>query len=293
MRGGGIFLSLIGHGLILFWGFFVLEWAPPEQLYAPPPSIPVELVTVAPVTNVKAAAPEPPKPEPEPPKPEPPEPEPEPEPPPPEPEPEPAPPEPEPEPPPPEPEPEPPPPAPEPQPEPPKPEPAKVEPPAAPRKKPPPPKKKPEGLASLDLDKLKDLAKKAQSDPRDPSLTPDRSDTIRSAAGKGTELTVSEVDAMKLHLAGCWRIPLDAPNPDSLVVRVRIKLNPDGRLSAPPELLDRARISLLGDSYLQAAADEASRAVIACEPYSFLPAERYSAWKEFVITFDPSQPFNR
>jgi len=139
----------------------------------------------------------------------------------------------------------------------------------------PEPVPEPDFLSSLsNLEQLRDIA--PQED-REVRRVPDaeEAEVERRAFGAGTSLTVSQMDAMKSHLAGCWRIPLDAPNPEELQVRVRIRLNRNGTLSAMPQILDQARISLSGDPYLRAAAEAARRAVIECEPYSFLPADRY------------------
>jgi hypothetical protein len=39
-----------------------------------------------------------------------------------------------------------------------------------------------------------------------------------------------------------------------------------------------------------AAADSAKRAVIQCQPYS-LPAEKYAAWQDVILNFDPKDMF--
>jgi hypothetical protein len=35
-----------------------------------------------------------------------------------------------------------------------------------------------------------------------------------------------------------------------------------------------------------AAAQSAVRAVLACQPYDFLPIEKYDAWKDVILNFD-------
>jgi len=71
---------------------------------------------------------------------------------------------------------------------------------------------------------------------------------------------------------------------ESLLVEIRVWLNPDGSI-VRAEILDTARMSR--DGYYRAAAESAYRAIFLCEPYS-LPVERYDAWKMILMRFDPS-----
>jgi hypothetical protein len=56
-------------------------------------------------------------------------------------------------------------------------------------------------------------------------------------------------------------------------------------LQAPPELTNSGN-----SPYFQVAAEAAMRAVRRCEPYS-MPPEKYGAWREIILNFDPSQMF--
>jgi hypothetical protein len=78
------------------------------------------------------------------------------------------------------------------------------------------------------------------------------------------------------------------PNPETLQVSVRFQLNRDGSLRGLPQVVNQAAINLSNNRYLIAAADNARQAVIACEPYSFLPADRYDDWEDVVVNFDPA-----
>jgi outer membrane biosynthesis protein TonB len=246
------------------------------------PIIPVELVTIGDETNIRAAVEDEPEPEPEP-EPAAEEQAPEPEPPAvqqaeatPPPRPEVVPPAPEPAPPPPEPRPEP-----------------VVEPEPEPEPTPPPPPRPEPRRENFDLNTIANLVDKAREDdaPRDTRSTageaePERAETARRSAGLGSQLTISEYDALRARMMQCWRMPADAPDPSKLSVSVDVRLNRDGTLDGAPRLRDSARIAMSGDPYLRIAADRAVRAVQQCAPYSFLPSEKYSTWRELTMNFE-------
>jgi outer membrane biosynthesis protein TonB len=235
--------------------------------------IPVELVTLSDVTNVRAARPEPepvrPEPEPEPvtPAPET-QPEiitqPEPIPLPPEPQPEPQP----------EPEPEP---APEPEPEPARePEPA---PPPAPR---PQPRPQPQPERGLDLDDLSRLVDRSRQETRQ---RPAEEGEARRGAGEGTAMTATLQDMLRSQIARCTRSNADAPSNMDLRVVVEVRLERSGALSSPPRLRDEARVMNSSNPFLRVAGERAVRAVIDCQPYR-LPPEAYGQWRHLEVMVD-------
>ncbi|MCF6292348.1 MAG: hypothetical protein L3J04_03030 [Robiginitomaculum sp.] len=112
--------------------------------------------------------------------------------------------------------------------------------------------------------------------------------TSRAAIGAADALSVDEVDLLRSQMYGCWRAPLDAPNPEKLVVRVKLRLNVDGSLQGAPEVLNQNRINSSNDPFWRAASSSAHRAVIRCQPYS-LPAEKYASWQEIILTFNAAE----
>ena len=56
-----------------------------------------------------------------------------------------------------------------------------------------------------------------------------------------SKLTLSEEDALKAQIFGCWSIPLGLPYNEDLLVRIKLKLKPDGTL-IKTEILDHARM---------------------------------------------------
>lgn len=114
----------------------------------------------------------------------------------------------------------------------------------------------------------------------------EKAEQARPSSGAGTDMTVSELDALQSVMYKCWRIPLDAKDPESLIIPVNVKLFPDGHVNEV-KLQNPTRVASSSNPYLKIAADRALQAVEKCAPYDFLPAEKYAAWKEMTLTFRP------
>ena len=99
-------------------------------------------------------------------------------------------------------------------------------------------------------------------------------------------LSQSELDAMRARLASLWNVQPGVKHPEELYVTVRIRLNPDRRLAAPPQV-----VSTGSSPRYQEAADAAVRAVLQGQPYTMLRDETYEQWKYMDIDFDPKQMF--
>lgn len=170
--------------------------------------------------------------------------------------------------------------------EPPKPEPkvAMAEPPPPKPEKPKKEKKKDE----FDIDRIASLIDKMDKAPpaaeTREGAKPNASQSARGA-GARTAMTATEIDVLRAQLRKCWNVPVGAPDPSALVFRLRIYLNQDGSVATPPELVDEAGMS---DPYFRAAVDSAKRAVLMCSPFQ-LPPEKYEAWNDITITFDPTK----
>lgn len=154
---------------------------------------------------------------------------------------------------------------------------------ARPRVKPKVPVKK-----SFDADKiaalLNKLPPKEEADLGPDAVPASDTDQLRGV-GAQTALTISDIDALKAQMRRCWTVQAGAANAADLIVTVRIWLNPDGTLSRPPEIVEKARLAM-GDQFFRVAAESALRAVRLCQPYR-LPIERYASWREFNFKFDP------
>ena len=98
-------------------------------------------------------------------------------------------------------------------------------------------------------------------------------------------LTLSEQDYLRAQMQRCWSPPVGVRGSSDLIITVQFKLAPDGRVTEIVEVAAEG----VGRVY-DVAADAARRAVLRCQPYS-LPPEKYAAWKEVRVNFDPRELF--
>ena len=126
-----------------------------------------------------------------------------------------------------------------------------------------------------------------KSDPQRQAATGDeinREPALGTATGSAATLSQSEIDALRARLAQLWNPPAGASNPQELVVKIRVKLGRDGKLTGPPMVLTSGR-----GSVFEAARDGAVRALFQGQPYEMLRPDHYDLWKEMEITFDPRE----
>ena len=152
----------------------------------------------------------------------------------------------------------------------------------------PPQPPKPKQERTFDQSKIAALLDKR--DPTRQSITGAALNSTASlGATRGTAATLSqsELDAMRARLASLWNVQPGVEHPEELYVTVRIRLNPDRRLAAPPQV-----VSSGSSARYQAAAEAAVRAVLQGQPYTMLRDETYEQWKYMDIDFDPKQMFH-
>ena len=99
-----------------------------------------------------------------------------------------------------------------------------------------------------------------------------------------SSLTLSEEDALKAQIFGCWSIPLGLPYNENLLVRIKLKLKPDGTL-IKSEILDHARMNMPGQGFYKVLAESALRAIQLCQPLK-VPTSGYERWKNLQLNFD-------
>jgi len=97
-------------------------------------------------------------------------------------------------------------------------------------------------------------------------------------------LTLSEEDALKAQIFGCWSIPLGLPYNENLLVRIKLKLKPDGSV-IKTEILDHARMNKPGQAFYKVLAESALRAIQLCQPLR-VPTTGYERWKDLQLNFD-------
>jgi hypothetical protein len=105
-----------------------------------------------------------------------------------------------------------------------------------------------------------------------------------SKADTPTDLRQDEIAAFKSHLRRCWRLPNSTPATSPARVVIRVALGRDGALAGEPTLVE-ASASQEGPAVYQAA----MRALNECQPFSFLPADRYREWKVLDVSFSPQE----
>ena len=134
----------------------------------------------------------------------------------------------------------------------------------------------PSNIAALiDKSKIEDLNNIKKNN----DITQDKDRNIET-----NKLTLSEEDALKAQIFGCWSIPLGLPYNEDLLVRIKLKLEPDGSV-ANTEILDHARMNKPGQGFYKVLAESALRAVKLCQPLR-VPTTGYERWKELQLNFD-------
>jgi len=106
----------------------------------------------------------------------------------------------------------------------------------------------------------------------------------QDATMDSSKLTLSEEDALKAQIFGCWSIPLGLPYNEDLLVRIKLKLKPDGTL-IKTEIIDHARMNMPGQGFFKVLAESALRAIQLCQPLK-VPTSGYERWKDLQLNFD-------
>ncbi|MDA9598591.1 cell envelope biogenesis protein TolA [Candidatus Pelagibacter sp.] len=107
-------------------------------------------------------------------------------------------------------------------------------------------------------------------------------DQVKNFENRG--LSLSEEDALKAQIFGCWSIPLGLPYNENLLVRIKLELKPDGSIIRS-EILDHARMNRPGQGFYKVLAESALRAIKLCQPLR-VPTTGYERWKELQLNFD-------
>jgi hypothetical protein len=134
----------------------------------------------------------------------------------------------------------------------------------------------PNNIAAL-IDKSKEEA--AETTNKSNKITQSNQKNITTSA-----LTLSEEDALKAQIFGCWSIPLGLPYNENLLVRIKLSLKPDGTV-INSEILDHARMNKPGQGFYKVLAESALRAIRLCQPLR-VPSTGYERWKDLQLNFD-------
>ena len=134
----------------------------------------------------------------------------------------------------------------------------------------------PNNIAAL-IDKSKEESAEVES--KTDKVTQDQQKNFENAG-----LSLSEEDALKAQIFGCWSIPLGLPYNENLLVRIKLQLKPDGTV-IKSEILDHARMNKPGQGFYKVLAESALRAIKLCQPLR-VPTTGYERWKDLQLNFD-------
>lgn len=108
---------------------------------------------------------------------------------------------------------------------------------------------------------LKNLA---DTQPQPEPVTENIADKVLAEMGQnaplGSQMTVSELDALRRQLESCWNVPIGARDAQNMVVDVNIIVGPD-KVVKQASIVEKARYN--NDTFFRAMADSAIRAVYA------------------------------
>ncbi len=120
-----------------------------------------------------------------------------------------------------------------------------------------------------------------------------RAERTQQGAGLGTAEVAAMEDRVRAlvqrHLQRCWRMPVDQPDPERLIVTVEFELDRNGNLRGPPRVVSPTNYTF--DPPMRVAVEAAQRAVTTCDPYPFptdpVVGEHYDTWNRLRFVFRP------
>ena len=134
-------------------------------------------------------------------------------------------------------------------------------------------------IAAL-IDKAKEEQAKVEKDEN--KLT---QSSTKDSFAKG--LSLSEEDALRAQIFGCWSVPLGLPYDQDLLVRIKLELKQDSTIMKS-EILDHQRMNKPGQKFYKVLAESALRAVRLCQPLK-VPPTGYDKWKNLQLNFNPTE----
>jgi len=151
-----------------------------------------------------------------------------------------------------------------------------------PKSKPAPP---PQVTVQSILKSVEKIKPRAEPDPADKVVKEVARTSKPVTSSLDSKMTMSEIDAVRRQIERCWNVPAGAKDAKNLVVDIHVVMNPDGTVREAT-VVDQARMQ--SDGFFRAAAESARRAIYLCQPLR-LPPEKYSLWQDMTLSFNPSQ----
>ncbi len=101
----------------------------------------------------------------------------------------------------------------------------------------------------------------------------------------GSTLSQSEMDALRGQIQKNWSVISGIEGAEGVIIKVTMKLDQNGEIIGQPEV----EASGGSDSARRTLQSSALRAVRRSAPFKGLPPDKYDAWSEVVVNFDPSE----
>ncbi|MEO0359773.1 MAG: hypothetical protein AAF322_01615 [Pseudomonadota bacterium] len=154
----------------------------------------------------------------------------------------------------------------------------------------PPPRKKPVELA--EAAKAQRLAREA-SEPDEPEEAgaTQQAEAPRSAGTTQTvgRLSFRDKDSLRVGIRGFFNPPRGAENEDLLAVKLRIELDPTGRIVAGPTVLEPGGRLDASHAALMRAGVRALKKSEAAGVFGKLPADKHARWRVMNVIFTPRE----
>ncbi|RDD60158.1 energy transducer TonB family protein, partial [Ferruginivarius sediminum] len=125
----------------------------------------------------------------------------------------------------------------------------------------------------------------AETPPEKERPEPKQSKPKVTASKVSQKMSASQLEAIRRQIERCWNPPVGARDAEDLVVELRVQLRRDGSVQQA-RILSTER---MGDPFYRSAAESALRAVRICSPLENLPPEKYDAWRDMRLTFNPRE----
>jgi outer membrane biosynthesis protein TonB len=107
-------------------------------------------------------------------------------------------------------------------------------------------------------------------------------DGIDATASEKADIASNLIAEFRRKLKTCSKLPASLSRSDNVRVKLRVMMQPDGKLAAEPILIE-GTASMKGLELKQGAVS----ALMSCQPYAMLPADRYREWRVLDLSFTP------
>ncbi len=163
---------------------------------------------------------------------------------------------------------------------------------AAVRPPPPSPRSQPAPRReALDPGAMAALIDRSRPEAPTPVRDPDRlARTVEQAIPRAARLSPIQAatleQAIRAQIAPCWNPPIGGADVAEMTAVLRIRLNRDGSVAAPPDFVSQTGATAGNQAYARAFVESARRAVLRCAPLQ-LPDDLFAHWRDFELNFDP------